>query len=122
MIGLVFLRVLFVLIFGAIGYSLGADKALLSAGIGSGVALVIVLLEAFGRQVSLKGLSSAAFGIFLGLTLAWIVGKTLEQLPIRKDVTQDFINNIKIFVTFIFVYLGLTLGIKGKDESHLVIP
>ncbi len=122
MIGLVFLRVLFVLIFGAIGYSLGADKALLSAGIGSGVALVIVLLEAFGRQVSLKGLSSAAFGIFLGLTLAWIVGKTLEQLPIRKDVPQDFINNIKIFVTFIFVYLGLTLGIKGKDEFHLVIP
>ncbi|MBN3040958.1 MAG: TRAM domain-containing protein [Candidatus Omnitrophica bacterium] len=122
MITLIFLRVLFVLIFGAMGYSLGGEKAILLASIGAGIGIVIVLFETFARQVSLKGLSSAVFGIFLGLLIAWVLGETLNQLPLREDIPHDFIDNTKMFVTFVFVYLGLTLGIKGKDEFNLVIP
>jgi uncharacterized protein YacL len=81
-----------------------------------------VVLEVFGRRVSLKGLSSAVFGILLGLLLAWIFSETLNQFPLPKDLSVEFINNIKLFVVFVFVYLGLTLGIKGKDEFNLVIP
>ncbi len=119
---LIFLRILFVLIFSGIGYSVGGQNALLFAVGGFVLAIIIVLFEALARRASLKGLSSAVFGIILGLIIAWIVGATLDQFPLHEELSQTAINNIKIFITFIFVYLGLTLGIKGKDEFNLVIP
>lgn len=122
MVGLIVLRLFFVVIFGALGYSLGGEQPILFAGIGCGVALLIVFFESFARQVSLKGLSSAVFGICLGLLIAWIFRETLDQFPLHEGVPTDVIDMIKLFVTFIFVYLGLTLGVKGKDEFHLVIP
>ncbi|MBU2473692.1 MAG: twitching motility protein PilT [Candidatus Omnitrophica bacterium] len=120
--GLLFLRVFFIIIFAGLGYALGQDEAVIFAAASTALAIIIVLIEVFGRKVSLKGLSSAVFGIILGLLLAWIFSETLGQFSLLKDVPIQIIDNIKMFVTFIFVYLGLTLGIKGKDDFHLVIP
>jgi uncharacterized protein YacL len=64
------------------------------------------------EKVSLKGLSSAVFGIFLGMLVAWIFNKTLELFLLPKEITY----NAKVFVTFIFIYLGVTLGLKGKGS------
>jgi uncharacterized protein YacL len=122
MIGLISLRLLFVIIFGAFGYSIGGQQAWMYSAIGAGIGAIIVLFEIFARKVSLKGLSSAVFGIFLGLLVAWIFRETLNQFPFHDDASGDVVTNINLFVTFIFVYLGLTLGIKGKDEFNLVIP
>ncbi len=119
--GLIFLRILFVFIFASIGYSLGGDNALIFASIGLVFGMGIVFFEAFARKVSLKGLSSAVFGIVLGLIITWIFSKTLNQFSFPEGF-DNIINTIKLFVTFIFVYLGLTLGIKGKDDFCLVIP
>lgn len=77
--GLIFLRILFVFIFASIGYSLGGDNALIFASIGLVFGMGIVFFEAFARKVSLKGLSSAVFGIVLGLIITWIFSKTLNQ-------------------------------------------
>ena len=120
--GLIFLRVFFVFIFTGIGYSLGGDAPLISAIIGFSIGMVIVLFEIIARGVSLKGLSSAVFGILLGLSVSWILIQTINQFPLAKELSLDMLNNIKLFLTFIFVCLGLTLGIKGKDEFNLVIP
>ena len=122
MLGLIFLRLLFVIIFAAFGYSLGGEQAVLYSAVGAFVAIIIVLFETIARKVSLKGLSSAVFGICLGLLVAWMFRETLNQVPFHSDVPREFISNMNLFVTFIFVYLGLTLGIKGKDEFNLVIP
>jgi len=119
--GLFFLRALFVFIFASIGYSLGGNNAVIFAGIGLIIGVGIVSFEVFARKVSLKGLSSAVFGIVLGLIIAWIFSKTLNQFSFPEGL-EDVTNTIKLFVTFIFVYLGLTLGIKGKDDFCLVIP
>jgi len=120
--GLVLLRILFILIFTGMGYSIGVNRPDISAIIGFSVGMIIVSFETFARKVSLRGLSSAVFGVLLGLFLAWVFGKTLNQLPFSKDLPYDIFVNIKLFVTFVFVYLGITLGIKGKDEFNLVIP
>lgn len=122
MAGLIFLRILFVLIFTGIGYSLGGKVPLLFAGFGFIGGIILVSFETLTRRASLKGLSSAVFGIILGLIIAGIFGATLDQFHFPGEVSYDLIHNIKLIVTFIFVYLGLTLGIKGKDEFNLVIP
>jgi uncharacterized protein YacL len=41
---------------------------------------------------------------------------------LAKELPAETVNNVKLFATFAFIYLGLTLGIKGKDEFNLVIP
>ncbi len=122
MVSLFFLRLLFVIIFARIGYAIGADQAIIFAGVGAAIGIVIVFFEVFARRVSLKGLSSSVFGVLLGLSAAWIFSQTLDQVPLPEELSPDTINNIKLFATFAFIYLGLTLGIKGKDEFNLVIP
>jgi len=104
------------------GYILGGNDPVFFTAIGAAIGIVIVLFEVFARRVSLKGLSSAVFGVLLGLLLAWIFSETLNQFSLPQDFPSQVVNNTKLFVTFIFVYLGLTLGIKGKDDFHLVIP
>ncbi len=120
--GLLFLRIFFIILFAGLGYALGGEDAVIFAAISAGTAIIIVLFEIFGRKASLKGLSSAVFGIILGLLLAFIFSETLSQFSLLKGVSATIIDNIKMFVTFVFVYLGLTLGIKGKDDFHLIIP
>jgi len=122
MIGLFFLRVFFILIFTGMGYFLGGTNPFFYAGFGFLGGVIIVCFETFSRRVSLKGLSSAVFGIILGLIIAGIFGVTLDQFHFPDDFPTEVIQYIKLIVTFIFVYLGLTLGIKGKDEFNLVIP
>jgi len=122
MIGLFFLRVLFILVFTRVGYAIGGDQAIIFAAAGGALGVAIVVFEIFARRVSLKGLSSAVFGILLGLLASWIFAKTLDQVPLPKEATADIVNNVKLFVTFAFIYFGLTLGIKGKDEFNLIIP
>ena len=122
MISLVFFRILFIIIFTVIGYFSKVGGSNLLGGLGFVLGICIVTFEIFARKVSLKGLSSAVFGILLGLIVAWVFGETLNQISFSKDISMDVVNNIKLFVTFVFVYLGLTLGIKGKDEFSLVIP
>ena len=120
--GLFFLRIFFVLIFTGIGYSLGGVNSLIYAGLGIIGGVIIVTFETFTRRASLKGLSSAVFGIILGLIIAWVFSATLDQFHFPEDFSAEIIQNIKLIVTFIFVYLGMTLGVKGKDEFSLVIP
>ena len=120
--GLIFLRVLFVLIFTGIGYSLGGENSLIYTGLGFIGGVILVTFETFTRRVSLKGLSSSVFGIILGLIIAWVFSVTLDQFNFPKDFPAEIVQNIKLVVTFIFVYLGVTLGIKGKDDFSLVIP
>jgi uncharacterized protein YacL len=78
----------------------------------------VVFFEVFARKVSLKGLSSVVFGMALGILLAWIFSKALELFLLPKDV----MDNAKVFVTFVFIYFGLTLGLKGRGEFNLIIP
>lgn len=119
---LVCLRVFFILIFTAVGASLGDYNSIIAAVIGFFIGIAIVIFEIFARRASLRGLSSAVFGIVLGLLLAWIFSETLDQFPLPENLPVRTLDNIKLFVTFIFVYLGLTLGIKGKNEFNLIIP
>ncbi|MCM8819541.1 MAG: PIN domain-containing protein [Candidatus Omnitrophica bacterium] len=111
------LRVFFLFITTAAGYNMQSNN-FTGAFFGFMAGLLILFFEMFARKVSLRGLSSTVFGIILGLLLAKIFNETLKQF----NLPADFITNISAFITIIFVYLGLTLGIKGRSEFSLVIP
>lgn len=112
------LRVFFVFLCAAAAFKLGIVAPVWAAVFGFVGGLIVVAFEIFARKVSLKGLSSTVFGIALGILLAWIFSKALELFLLPKEVME----NAKIFVTFVFIYFGLTLGIKGRGEFNLIIP
>jgi len=119
MLGLIILRISFVLLFTIAGYAMGQAAAVPYAAFGFLVALILVAVEMMGRKVSLKGLSSAVFGLILGLLLAKLGTLFLGMFI---DLEAEAIREIKVFLTLSCVYFGLTLGLKGKSEFNLVIP
>ena len=113
-------RILFVVGSFIIGYqtlSVGGS-GLIGAGIGAGAALLMILLEIGLRKVSVTGLSSAVFGLILGLIMAKLVGDAFSLAQI--DV--ESLGTIRVTLTLVFCYLGMVIALRGKDEFNIIIP
>ncbi len=74
---LIFIRIFFIILSIIIGFQIGSfvkiglsDYSNLGATIGFLVAIVIILFEFMMRKVSVRGLSSAVFGLIFGLIMA----------------------------------------------------
>ena len=119
---LLLLRVLFLVSGMIVGYQTagapGLAANLMGMFIGGGVALFLILLEAGMRKVSVSGLSSAVFGLILGLIMAKLVGDafTLSMLDAGTLAT------VRTTLTLIFCYLGMVIALRGKDEFNIIIP
>ena len=117
---LLLLRFLFVICSMVIGFQTMAPKNMGLAGIliGGIAALILILLEGGMRKVSVTGLSSAVFGLILGLIMSKLVGDAFTLAAIEPET----LITIKITLTLIFCYLGMVLALRGKDEFNIIIP
>lgn len=119
---MLFIRILFILCCTVVGYQVGDVNDLnifwASAG-GFMFGLVIILLEAGMRGISVRGLSSAVFGLVLGLVIARLMASAFFALfPLDKsmrDITA-------YLLTLSFSYLGMAIALRGRDEFNLIIP
>ncbi len=117
---LFFIRVLFLIISGSVGYYLGLIKnePWLGAEIGCLGALILILIERLLKSVSVRGLSSMVFGLLLGLLMAKLISNILHLIPMSlymQSVTE-------IILMVVFSYLGSVMALRGKDEFNLIIP
>ncbi len=96
--------------FGGVGY--------LGIIIGAGFASLLMLMEKGMRKVSLTGLSSAVFGLALGLIIAKLVGDTFTLTFLEPRLLMT----IRVTLTLLFCYLGMVMALRGKDEFNIVIP
>ena len=117
---LLLLRILFVVCSAIIGFQTLEPRgsALLGGGVGLIAGLIIILLEIGMRKVSVRGLSSAVFGLILGLIMAKLVTDAFTLAPLA----QETIALIRVTLTLIFCYLGMVIGLRGKDEFNIIIP
>ena len=117
---LLLVRILFVVASALVGYQSGelVGNSLLGLVIGLAVSLFIIFLELGMRRVSSKGLSSAVFGLILGLIMAKLVGDAFTAARIPADTLAL----IRVILTLIFCYLGMVIGLRGKDEFSIIIP
>jgi len=117
---LLLVRILFMLSSMIVGYQVlePRGKAFLGIIFGILAALIMIVLESSMRKVSVKGLSSAVFGLILGLIMAKLVTDafSLAVLP------AGTISLIRVILTLIFCYLGMVIGLQGKDEFNIIIP
>jgi uncharacterized protein YacL len=114
---LLFLRILFVVTSGIIGYQT-VNPPFLGAVFGTVAGLVIILLEIGMRKVSVRGLSSVVFGLVLGLIMAKFVTDALSLIKMAAASMAL----TRVVLTMIFCYFGMVLGLRGKDEFNIIIP
>lgn len=122
---LMFIRVFFILLSIVVGFQVGSfvqagemDFALIGAAIGFIVAVSIITFEFITRKASVRGLSSAVFGLIFGLIMAKLVSDTLSLIPLNPTVLYSS----KVILTLIFCYLGMVVAVRGRDEFNIIVP
>lgn len=117
---IVFIRCLFLISSVIVGFQTGAmhNLGFLGALIGGATGTLIIVSEMGMRRISVRGLSSAVFGLFLGLIFAKLIGDAFSLAPLGVGTLAL----IRVTLTVIFCYLGLSIGLRGKDEFNLIIP
>lgn len=111
------IRILFIIISVMVGYQ-SIEPPLSGAFIGALISAIIILSEIAVRKVSVRGLSSTVFGLVLGLIMAKLVGDAFSLTQLEPG----FLYNVRIVLTLVFCYLGMVLGLRGKDQFNIVIP
>jgi uncharacterized protein YacL len=113
-------RILFVIFSMIISFQLGEPRGAGIVGgiIGLIVSLSIILFEIGMRKVSVTGLSSTVFGLILGLIMSKLVSDAIALAP----VSPETLASVKVSLTVIFCYLGMVIGLRGKDEFNVIIP
>lgn len=113
-------RILFIIISMIIGYQTleFRDGGIIGGLVGGLSAVVIIFAEAGMRKVSVRGLSSSVFGLILGLIMAKLVTDAFSLSPLSADQ----LSLVRVTLTMIFCYLGMVIGLRGKDEFNVIIP
>ena len=122
---IIFVRIFFIILSIVIGFQIGSfvhigisDFSSLGAIIGFFAALIIIIFEFMMRKVSVRGLSSAVFGLLFGLIMAKLVSDTLSLV----QLDETFLYSLRVIITLIFCYLGMIVAVKGRDEFNIIIP
>jgi uncharacterized protein YacL len=110
-------RILFILGSIVVGYYI-ANASLIGAGIGMVFSGCIILLENLMRRASVKGLSSTVFGLILGLIMSKLLGDAFSL----GQMSPETLSNLRVILTLVFCYLGMLIGLRGKDEFNIIIP
>jgi uncharacterized protein YacL len=113
-------RFLFIIASGLIGYQMLVSQGLgiLGAFLGIMISGIVIVLEMGMRRISMRGLSSTVFGLILGLIMAKLVTDALSLSPL----SGASLSVIKVTLTLLFCYLGMVIGLRGKDEFNIIIP
>ncbi len=120
-----FVRAFFALISMLVGYQLGAllgtpesNTSLVGLGIGFFVSVTIIAVERGLRRISVRGLSSAVFGLIFGLLAAKLLTDAVMLLPVDEATART----TRVIFSLILCYLGMIVAIRGRDEFNLIIP
>ncbi|MFH0876672.1 MAG: hypothetical protein V1863_00425 [Candidatus Omnitrophota bacterium] len=119
---MLFVRILFVICSTIVGYQVGDVNnfnIFWASAAGFGFGIIIIFFEAGMRGISVRGLSSAVFGLILGLIIARLMTSAFFALfPLDKSM-RDITSYL---LTLSFVYLGVAIALRGRDEFNLIIP
>jgi len=117
---LLFIRIFFILISVLTGHYIGEgyDYALIGSIAGFVFAMGLILLEISVRRISLRGLSSAVFGLIFGIIMAKLLTDVFSLLPLTSAAIASF----RVISTVIFGYLGMVMALRGRDEFNVIIP
>lgn len=122
---LIFIRLFFAFLSAIVGYYVGSliggfapVAGITGALVGLTLSLFVILVELRLRKFSVRNLSAAVFGLIFGFFMAWMLTLVVRLIPMDEKIYSSF----NIIFILIFCYLGMVIGMRGKDEFNLIIP
>jgi len=93
---------------------------------GTGFGLLIVLIDVLLKNVSIRGFSSATFGLMIGIFCAWLITRVgifdstwFQSLDNQQDIQR--LAELMIYISLGF--LGITLAVRSdQEEFSFIIP
>jgi uncharacterized protein YacL len=70
------------------------------------------------KGFSLRGLSAASFGLFIGFVISFFIGNSV----LFKFIDEEAKLIAQIVMYVVCSYLGMVIALRGSDEFNLVIP
>lgn len=95
-----------------------AQRPLVAVFIGLAGGGIIIGIDRLLKGFSLRGLSSATFGLAIGWTISYFIGNSV----LFKFVDEQVKLTAQIIMYCAFAYLGMMIALRGSDEFNLVIP
>ncbi len=121
-----FIRALFILLSTVVGFQLGSafqgigsSGSLIGAGVGAGVALVVIGIEQTIGKVSMRGLSAAVFGLILAFIVSKFLSSAIDLVP---ELGIEAASVIKLVIVLVLSYVGMVFSMRGRDEFNIIIP
>ena len=90
----------------------------ISAAIGGFVGVLIVLIDVFFKQYTVRNILAVILGLALGLLTQRLFMMVVAYAHFTSEVTRNF----GIATAIIFSYLGIITILRGQDEFSLMIP
>ena len=122
---ILFIRILFVLccaVFGHYSQWLSGLQlpygSWLSAAAGALGGSIVVLIDVFFKQYTVRNILSVIAGFALGLLTQRLFMMVLAYANFPEDVNRNF----GVATAIIFSYLGIITVLRGQDEFSLMIP
>jgi uncharacterized protein YacL len=79
---------------------------------------IVIGIDRVLKGFSLRGLSSATFGLFIGWTISYFIGNSVLFSFIDPDTKLV----AQIIMYCVCSYLGMVIALRGSDEFNMVIP
>lgn len=124
---ILFIRILFILGCAAFGYFAQVQWLLnlqlpyaapISAVIGAFIGILIVSIDIFFKQYTVRNILSVILGLAVGL----LTHKLFMAVVAYGNFPDDLNRNFGIASAIIFSYLGIITILRGQDEFSLMIP
>jgi uncharacterized protein YacL len=121
------IRIVFVLCCGLFGYLAQIPAVLgmhfpysiwVSAALGAMVGILIVLIDIFFKQFTVRNI----LAVILGLALGLLTHRLLMVVVAYAQFSPDVARNFGIATAIVFSYLGIITVLRGQDEFALMIP
>ncbi|MCH7840141.1 MAG: PIN domain-containing protein, partial [Planctomycetes bacterium] len=129
------LRLVFVLVLMAVGWSLASDERYVSENkdlviIGfAGAALIFIAMDVFVPRKSLSAISGLFFGLVVGMVVAYGLSLIIDLLVEANiagggllDSSAPLVSAIKLAIGVICCYLAVSFILQTKDDVRFVIP
>jgi uncharacterized protein YacL len=119
------IRIFFLILCAVSGYAVSQYRPELINGgaygtvIGFGLGGLLIGIDYMLKGFSLRAFSSATFGLFLGMVVAWLINQT-QLLDYTEEKTR-WVIHLALFLSF--GYLGMVLAMRSnKEDFSLIIP
>ncbi|MCM8832638.1 MAG: PIN domain-containing protein, partial [Candidatus Omnitrophica bacterium] len=117
--GLWIIRSFFFILCVLAGFYLLPDKKLFGVLIGFFGSFIVIGIEILIGKIPWKKLVLAVGGLIVGLITAILLANFFLLIPFENDRIE---NLIRFSFYFVFLYLGIMVGIKGFEELGFILP